>query len=30
MLHSLGVFSTKKKTSISDIGAGSVLKFHKS
>jgi hypothetical protein len=30
MLHALGVFSKKKKTSISDMGAGSVIKFQKS
>jgi hypothetical protein len=27
MLHSLGVFSRKRKVSISDLGAGSVVKF---
>lgn len=27
MLHSLGVFSKKKKTSINHLGAGSVIKF---
>ena len=27
MLHALGIFSTKKKSSISNLGAGSVIRF---
>ena len=29
MLHSLGVFSKKKRASINELGAGSVIKFSK-